>query len=320
MRASRITPTVTAGQTYYIVVDGYGGAQGTFALTVTAPGSVTSTTAIATTTTSTTRATTTTTLLCAPPPSPTGLSTTTMSCQEVDLRWTLSSGTVSGYKVYRKRTTDTSYTLLTQLGATPAFPVRDTTASGSSAYSYGVAAFNQGGSSPMATALVNTPTCPSAGAWIKQLGGTSADQAQAVTVGANGDLVVVGYFSGTMDFGGTSLTAIGTPDLFIARYTAAGALLWAKRYGGIAGVSSASEANAVAVDASGNIVVAGDFWGRADFGTGPLTAATNQFGTTLDMFVAKYSSSGTPIWSRRMGGGARIRLPAWRSMGTAMSF
>jgi len=36
-RASRLTPTVTAGQTYYIVVDGYNGAQGTFSLTVTPP-------------------------------------------------------------------------------------------------------------------------------------------------------------------------------------------------------------------------------------------------------------------------------------------
>src|SRR5207244_4250231 len=36
-RASRITPTVTAGQTYFIVVDGYAGAQGTFSLTVTPP-------------------------------------------------------------------------------------------------------------------------------------------------------------------------------------------------------------------------------------------------------------------------------------------
>ena len=34
---SRITPNVTAGQTYYIVVDGYRGASGNFALTVTAP-------------------------------------------------------------------------------------------------------------------------------------------------------------------------------------------------------------------------------------------------------------------------------------------
>src|SRR5439155_1092211 len=38
LRASRITPTVTAGQTYFIVVDGCGGAQWTFTLTVIPPG------------------------------------------------------------------------------------------------------------------------------------------------------------------------------------------------------------------------------------------------------------------------------------------
>src|SRR5204863_894789 len=43
-RASRLTPTVTAGETYFIVVDGYGGAQGTFSLTVTPPGASTTTT------------------------------------------------------------------------------------------------------------------------------------------------------------------------------------------------------------------------------------------------------------------------------------
>src|SRR5207247_7008776 len=141
-----------------------------------------------------------------PPPAPTGLSPTAMSCREVDLRWTLSSGTVSGYKVYRKRTTDASYTMLTQLGAAPAFPVRDTTASGSSAYSYGVAAFNQGGSSPMATALVNTPTCPvtSGGTvrWAKRLTSTSGNQGRAVAVdkrancdgsGGTNCLVATGY-------------------------------------------------------------------------------------------------------------------------------
>jgi hypothetical protein len=43
-RASRLTPTVTAGQTYFIVVDGYGGAQGSFSLRVTPPGASTTTT------------------------------------------------------------------------------------------------------------------------------------------------------------------------------------------------------------------------------------------------------------------------------------
>jgi hypothetical protein len=35
--ASRLTPTVTAGQTYFIVVDGYNGAKGAFSLSITPP-------------------------------------------------------------------------------------------------------------------------------------------------------------------------------------------------------------------------------------------------------------------------------------------
>jgi hypothetical protein len=34
---SRLSPTVTAGQTYYIFVDGYNGASGNFTLSVTPP-------------------------------------------------------------------------------------------------------------------------------------------------------------------------------------------------------------------------------------------------------------------------------------------
>src|SRR6266571_3277225 len=62
-RASRLTPSVAAGQTYFIVVDGYGGAQGLYGLTVTPPaGSPTTTTSTRppTTTTTTTRPPTTT--------------------------------------------------------------------------------------------------------------------------------------------------------------------------------------------------------------------------------------------------------------------
>src|SRR2546425_2097303 len=46
IRASRLTPTVTAGQTHFIVVDGYGGAQGTFSLTITPPAPTTTTTTL----------------------------------------------------------------------------------------------------------------------------------------------------------------------------------------------------------------------------------------------------------------------------------
>src|SRR5216117_3699939 len=46
-RASRIMPTVTAGTTYYIVVDGFGGSSGSFALRVTPPGASTTSTTLA---------------------------------------------------------------------------------------------------------------------------------------------------------------------------------------------------------------------------------------------------------------------------------
>src|SRR5882724_8102879 len=80
-RASRLTPTVTAGQTYYIVVDGYGGAQGLYGLSVTPPvGSPTTTTSTQppTTTTTTTRPpTTTSTTTTTRPPTTTTTTTTT---------------------------------------------------------------------------------------------------------------------------------------------------------------------------------------------------------------------------------------------------
>jgi hypothetical protein len=41
VEASRVIANVTAGQTYYVVVDGYNGKKGNFALTVTPPGGIT---------------------------------------------------------------------------------------------------------------------------------------------------------------------------------------------------------------------------------------------------------------------------------------
>src|SRR5438093_3465048 len=167
-RASRITPSVTAGKTYFIVVDGYSGAQGNFILTVTPPGGSTTTTlpALTTTTTrpatatttTTTRASTSSTTTTLPPP--TNLTATAPSCSEVDLRWTRSTGSVSGYNVYRKASTDATFTMIKQVGASPVFPVADTAASGAPAYTYGVTAWNSAGSSAMPRVLTNTPACP----------------------------------------------------------------------------------------------------------------------------------------------------------------
>jgi hypothetical protein len=68
---------------------------------------------------------------------------------------------------------------------------------------------------------------------------------------------------------------------------------WMKRFGG----SGNESGTAVALDTSGNILVAGYFQGAADFGGGLLTSAGG-----YDLVLAKYSPLGVHLWSKRFGG------------------
>jgi YVTN family beta-propeller protein len=100
--ASRVTPTVTAGQTYFIVVDGWNGRSGNFQLTITPP------TPPASTTTSTTLPTTTSTSV------PTTSTTTVTSTSSTSVT-SSSSTTVTS-------TTSTSSTVLGQCSAPTVIP------------------------------------------------------------------------------------------------------------------------------------------------------------------------------------------------------
>ncbi len=76
--------------------------------------------------------------------------------------------------------------------------------------------------------------------------------------------------------------------------TAAGAQtpvhLWSQHFGS----TSSDYGESVATDASGNVFVTGRFFGTVDFGGGALVSAGN-----TDIFVAKYSPTGTHLWSQR---------------------
>ncbi len=127
------------------------------------------------------------------------------------------------------------------------------------------------------------------------LGGTGSDVGQSVAVTADGGTVVTGSFAGTVDFdpgpGKTNLTSVGEAfndaDIFVARYSASGALVSAIRIGGTLN----DRVSDVAVDASGNAVVTGYFQGTADFDPGPGTMNLTSAGG-LDVFVARYTPSG----------------------------
>ena len=130
--------------------------------------------------------------------------------------------------------------------------------------------------------------------WSKRFGSTGTDYANGVAVESNGNVIVTGFFEGTVDFGGgTPLVSAGSRDIFVAKYSAAGSHLWSKRFGS----TGTDYANGVTVDSNGNMIVTGTFTGTVDFGGGGLTSAGG-----CDIFLAKYTASGAHVWSENFGG------------------
>lgn len=113
-----------------------------------------------------------------------------------------------------------------------------------------------------------------------------------------GNVIVAGSYQGNIIFDGVTLTNAGGNDLFLVKYNSGGALVWAKRIGG----NLDDFANGLAVDASDNIVMVGDFSGTVDFGGTSLTYTTPVFGTAPDGFIAKYNPAGLLIWVKQLTG------------------
>lgn len=159
-----------------------------------------------------------------------------------------------------------------------------------------------------ATTSALTTALPSVAnqAWIKGIGGFGADAAQnSVLVDSANNVYVGGYFVNQAVFGSGSntvtLTSAGGQDSFLAKYSSDGTLLWAQQSGG----TGNDYVNALAFDATGNVVVTGVFQGVAAFGqTGNRQAITAMGG--YDGYVAKYATDGTFAWVRQLSGTADV--------------
>jgi hypothetical protein len=130
--------------------------------------------------------------------------------------------------------------------------------------------------------------------WDQRFGDADDQYGTAVTTDASGNVIVAGSFNGSVDFGGGALTCVGVDDIFIAKFDADSTHIWSERFGG----DFDQIPRDVAIDASGNIIVTGRFWGDVDFGGGTLNSAG-----TSDVFVAKFTPGGSHLWSKRFGDG-----------------
>jgi hypothetical protein len=133
--------------------------------------------------------------------------------------------------------------------------------------------------------------------WAQTVQGLTDSYAFGVAVDSQNNVIVTGYFKGTVDFWGTQLANADptglTSDIFVVKISPAGNIVWLKRFGSTGNDLGYS----VAVDANDNIVLAAAIQSTVDFGAGLVNGSN--YGVAL---VKLQSTNGSTIWSRAWGG------------------
>ena len=135
----------------------------------------------------------------------------------------------------------------------------------------------------------------------KHYGGTADDEITTAASNA-GTLIVAGRFGdpptgaqGSLSFGGTAKAVVsnGGLDIFVAKLDVNGDGVWAVHYGGVGDEHDPR----IAVDAAGDIYIAGSFANQVAFGAVNLVSKGGQ-----DIFVAKLrGSDGSVAWAQSIG-------------------
>jgi hypothetical protein len=122
--------------------------------------------------------------------------------------------------------------------------------------------------------------------WVRQTGGTGAEDGVLVFTDQNGYLYTTGHFSNTVDFDPgisiNTLTSNGSSDIYAQKFDANGNLIWASQSGG----SSFDIGYSISADPSGAVYLAGYFQGNSSFEPSNGAASLTTYGL-WDAFVQK---------------------------------
>ncbi len=129
--------------------------------------------------------------------------------------------------------------------------------------------------------------------WAKQIVGTGGGYGNRISVDANGNSYVTGFFTGTTKFGNIQLTASGqSSNFFIAKFDINGDCIWARQSvnndGGAVG-------KGISVDTKGSIYATGYFRHSVSFENVQLTSPNNN----EEFFIVKYGTDGNFVWAKQ---------------------
>jgi plastocyanin len=114
--------------------------------------------------------------------------------------------------------------------------------------------------------------------WAVKAGSSTTDEPSSISVDGSGTCYVTGYFAGNALFGSTTLTSVGSADIFVSQLDSSGNWLWSVSVGS----SSSDTGNSISIDRFGNAYITGSFGNTISFGTNNLTSLGSN-----DIFIAK---------------------------------
>lgn len=122
------------------------------------------------------------------------------------------------------------------------------------------------------------------------------NEALDVEIDASGNSYITGYVTGETSFNSsnTITSSAGNGDIYVAKYSSAGALVWYKKFGG----NYSDRAYDLAIGPDQNIVITGQYFGNVSFGSVNLSSASG----SKDIFLVKLDASGNVLWVRSEGG------------------
>lgn len=130
---------------------------------------------------------------------------------------------------------------------------------------------------------------------IMTMGGTGSDYGLALNNDpTSGGFYTSGHFYNTVNFAGTTLTASGSPDFYLARFDSNSNLLWVKQ----SSSTGYTQAYDIIADGTGQIIVEGIFTATTDFGGTSLTT-----GNSPTNFIGRYQDTDGTLLSVEIVGG-----------------
>ncbi len=141
-------------------------------------------------------------------------------------------------------------------------------------------------------------------AWAKRAGGTVTEIGESITTLSDDSTVVTGIFNGSATFGEGEanetflVSALGSADIFVARFNPDGTLAWAIRAGG----TESDWGNEITTLSDDSTIVTGGLMGTATFGEGEANETVLESDGVWDILVARYNPDGTLFWAIRAGG------------------